>query len=188
MITKLCNQKQSCCKVTYCPLVPAWATTIHKFQGFKAGFDKNDQFKHLIVDLGDLTTELLNSRTLYVALSRAKTIGTVTTNELHPKDSAIFWTGSRMCLKRVLNITQKKGQDGNMTNCLKVEKRQKWVDHLFEQSLITTSKQYKAKQMTKIERKLVKNIEQIERVELQPAIASIITNPNKKWKKLKGDK
>jgi hypothetical protein len=82
----------------------------------------------------------------------------------------------------------KKGQDGNMTNCLKVEKRQKWVDHIFERNRITTPKQYKAKQMTKTERKLVKNIEQIKRVELQPAIASIITNPNKKWKKLKRDK
>jgi hypothetical protein len=174
--------------VTYCPLVPAWATTIHKFQGFDAGFDKNDQFKQLIVDPGDLTTKLLNPGTLYVALSRAKTIGTVTTNELHPKDSAIFWTGSGICLNRVLSITQKKGQDGNMTNCLKVEKRQKWVDHLFERNRIATSKQYKAKQMTKIKRKLVKIIEQIKRVELQPAIASIITNPNKKWKKLKGDK
>ncbi len=75
-----------------------------------------------------------------------------------------------------------------MTNCLKVEKRQKWVDHIFERNRITTPKQYKAKQMTKTERKLVKNIEQIKRVELQPAIASIITNPNKKWKKLKRDK
>ncbi len=82
----------------------------------------------------------------------------------------------------------KKGQDGNMTNCLKFEKRQKWVDHLFERNHITTSKQYKAKQMRKIEGKLVKNIEQIKRVELQPAIASIITNPNEKWKKLKGEK
>jgi hypothetical protein len=174
--------------VTYCPLVPAWATTIHKFQGFEAGFDKNYQVKQLIVDPGDLTTELLNPGTLYVALSRAKMIGTVTTNELHPKNSAIFWTGSGICLNRVLNITQKKGQDENMTNCLKVENRQKWVHHLFEQNHITTLKQYKAKRMRKIERKLVKNIEQIKRVELQPAIASIMTNPNEKWKKLKGEK
>jgi hypothetical protein len=29
MITKTCNRKQSCCTVTYCPLVTAWATTIH---------------------------------------------------------------------------------------------------------------------------------------------------------------
>jgi hypothetical protein len=147
MITKFCNQKQSCCKVTYCPLVPAWATTIHKFQGFEAGFDKNDQFKQLIVDPGDLTTKLLNPGTLYVALSHAKTIGTVTPNELHPKDSALFWTGSGICFNRVLNITQKKGHDGNMSNCLKVEKRQKWVNHLFQQHCITTSKQYKAKRM-----------------------------------------
>jgi hypothetical protein len=92
--------------VTYCPLVPAWTTTIHKFQGFEAGFDKNDQFKHLIVDPGNLTTKLPNPGIIYVALSRAKTIGTVTPNNFHPKDSAIFWTGSGICLNRVLNITK----------------------------------------------------------------------------------
>ena len=41
--------RKSCCSVTFCPLVPAWATTIHKFQGMEAGFDKNDQFQHLII-------------------------------------------------------------------------------------------------------------------------------------------
>ena len=99
--------------MTYCPLVSAWATTIHKFQGFEAGFDINDQFKQLIVDPGDLTTKLLNPGTLYVALSRAKLIGTITPNELHPKDSALFWTGSGMYLNRVLNVTHKKGNNGN---------------------------------------------------------------------------
>jgi hypothetical protein len=108
MITENCNQKQSCCNVTYCPLIPAWATTIHKFQGFEAGFDKNDQFKHLIVDPGNLTTKLQNPGILHVAMSRAKTIGMVTPNNLHPKDSStIFWTGSGICLNRVLNITKK---------------------------------------------------------------------------------
>jgi hypothetical protein len=188
MITKFCNRKQSCCKVTYCPLVPAWATTIHKFQGFEAGFDKNDQFKHLIVDPGDLTTELQNPGILYVALSRAITIGTVSPNELHPKDSAIFWTGSGICLTRVLNITQKRGLDGSMTNCLKFEKRQKWADHLFEQNRITSSKQYNEKWMKKIKRKLSKNIKQIKKVDLQTAIATIITYPNEKWKNLKREK
>ncbi len=67
-----------------------------------------------------------------------------------------------------------------MTNCLKVEKRQKWVNHLFKQNFITTSKKYKVKWMRKIKGKLLKNIEQMKRVELQPAIATIITNPNKK--------
>jgi hypothetical protein len=93
--------------MTYCPLVPAWATTIHMFQGFEAGFDKNDQFTHLIVDPGNLTTKLQNPGILYVALSHAKTIGTVTPNNLHPKDSAIFWTCSGICLNRVLIITKK---------------------------------------------------------------------------------
>ena len=158
MITKLCKQKQTCCKVTYCPLVPAWATTIHKFQGFEAGFDKNDQFNQLIVDPGDLTTELLNPGTLYVALSRAKTIGTITPDEIHPKNSAIFWTGSGMCLNRVLNVTQKKGDHGNMVNCLKVDQRQSWVDHLFERNRITTTKQFKPKWMKKIESILPKQI------------------------------
>ena len=110
-MTKSCTKKQSCCQVKYCPLVPAWATTIHKFQDFEAGFEQNDQFKQLIVNPGDLTTELLNPGILYVALSHAKTIRTVTPNILHPKDSAIFWTGSGMCLTRV-NITQKNTKEG----------------------------------------------------------------------------
>ncbi len=90
MITKTCNHKQSCCTVTYCTLVTAWATTIHKFQGFEAGFDPNDQFKHLIVDPGDLTTEQQNTGILYAAMSRAKTMGQMTPNNPHPKDIAIF--------------------------------------------------------------------------------------------------
>jgi hypothetical protein len=93
--------------VIYCSLVPAWATTIHKFQDFEAGFDKNDQYKHLIVDPGDLTTKLQNPGILHVALSCVKTVGTVTPNNLHPIDRAIFWTGSIICLNRVLNITKK---------------------------------------------------------------------------------
>jgi hypothetical protein len=60
--------------VTYSPLITAWATTIQKFQGFKAGFDPNDQFKHLNVDPGDLTTE--QQKILYAAMSHAKNNGT----------------------------------------------------------------------------------------------------------------
>ena len=50
--TTLCCK--GCCTVTWCPLEISWATTIHKFQGFEAGFDINDVFRHLIVDPGDL--------------------------------------------------------------------------------------------------------------------------------------
>jgi hypothetical protein len=64
------------------------------FQGIEAGFDENDSFKNLIVDPGNLTTKVQNPGILYVALSRAKIVRTVTPNNLHPKDSIIFWTGS----------------------------------------------------------------------------------------------
>ncbi len=76
--------------MTYCPLVPARATTIHKFQGFEAGFDENVQFKHLIADAGNLTTKLPNQGILFVALSHANTIETATPNNLQPKDSTLF--------------------------------------------------------------------------------------------------
>ncbi len=139
MITKTCNCKQSCCTVIYCPLVTAWATTIHKFQGFEAGFDPNDQFKHLIVNPGNLTTKQQNPGILYAAMSHAKTMGQITPNNPHPKDSAIFWTGSGICKNRVLKITKKRGLNGNITNCLKINKRQAWVNHLLEQSQLTSS-------------------------------------------------
>jgi hypothetical protein len=90
MINKTCNHKQSCCTVTYCPLVTAWATKIHKFQGFEAGFDPNDQFKHLIVDPGNLTTKQQIPGILYADMSRAKTMGQMTPNNPHPNNSAIL--------------------------------------------------------------------------------------------------
>jgi len=139
------------------------------------------------VDPGDLTTELQNPGILYVALSRAKTIGTVSPNTLHPKNSAIYWTGSGICTTRVLNITQKRKPDGTMTNCLKFNKRQEWVDYLFEKHRITL-KNHTKKKLNKIEKKLPKNIKRMKRVDLQTATATIITNPNETLRNLKQDK
>ena len=45
-----------------------------------------------------------------------------------------------------------------MTNCLKVNKRQEWVDYPFEKHRITLKNQYKEKKLNKIEKKLPKNI------------------------------
>ncbi len=83
-------QKKSCCSVTYCPLVSAWATTIHKFQGFDAGFDEMDQFWHLIIDPGDIKSKQQQLGLLYVATSRVKTIVDMTQNVPHPKNSVLF--------------------------------------------------------------------------------------------------
>ncbi len=110
MITKICYCKQSCCTVTYCPLVTAWETTIHKFQGFKAGIDLNDQFKHLIVNPGSLTTKQQNPGILYAAMSRAKTMGHMTSNNPHPKESAIFWTGLGICEKSSKHYQEERTQ------------------------------------------------------------------------------
>jgi hypothetical protein len=125
--------------VTYGPLVTAWATAIHKLQGFEAGFDPNNQFKHLIVNPGDLTTKQQNPGILYAAMSHVKTMGQITPNNPHPKNSAIFWTGSRICKNRVLNITKKRGLDSNITNSFQINKRQARVNHLLEQSQLTSS-------------------------------------------------
>ena len=46
-----------CCSVNYCPLVLAWATTVHRFQGFEAGFDEKDQFSQIVADIGPLDWE-----------------------------------------------------------------------------------------------------------------------------------
>ena len=91
MKTLLC--RKSCCSVTYCPLVPAYATTIHKFQGFEAGFDENDQFQHLIIDPGDIKSEQQQPGLLYIATSRVKTIGDMTHDLPHPQEqcSLLDW-------------------------------------------------------------------------------------------------
>jgi hypothetical protein len=72
-----------------------------------------------------------------------------------------------------------------MTNCLKVDQRQRWVDHLFEQNRITTTKQYKPKQMQKLQQKLPEHVENLKTIELQHAIATMITKLNEKWNNLR---
>jgi hypothetical protein len=90
MKTKLCKMKQACCLVTFRPLVPSWATTIHRFQGFEAGFDRNDQFQHLIINPGDIKSEQQQPGILYVAMSHAKTMGDMTNDTPNPRNSAVY--------------------------------------------------------------------------------------------------
>jgi hypothetical protein len=121
-------------------------------------------------------------------MSHAKTMGHMTPNNPHPKDSAIFWTGLRICKNRVLNITKKRGLEDNITNCLKINKRQEWVNHLLKQSQLTSSGRYSERRVNKIEKKMPKKLSLLKHVDLKQAIAEIITNPNKNWKKLKREK
>jgi hypothetical protein len=54
----------------------------------------------------------------------------------NPKNSAIFWTGSGMYLNRMLNVTQKKGDHGNMVNCLKINDNDGLITYLNEIALL----------------------------------------------------
>jgi hypothetical protein len=75
-----------------------------------------------------------------------------------------------------------------MTDCLKINKRQNWVDHLPKQNYLISTTQYSERLMKKIKTKIPKNIQVLKRVELQIAIAEIITNPNQTWKNIKRER
>jgi len=70
--------------------VTAWATTIHKFQGFEAGFDETDMFRRLIIDPGSEKWAKDCHGAFYVSLSRAKTMGSRKYDTDFPKDSARY--------------------------------------------------------------------------------------------------
>ena len=132
-----------CCTVDFCPLVPAWATTIHKFQGFEAGPENHDMMKYLIVDPGDIEWEKKCPGAFYVALSRAKTIGEIL--DKHPTDSSIYWTGSGMCVDRVKFGAFKGGTrttkfDGE--ECELIRKRHHWVEFLTKKEQNTSTYHY----------------------------------------------
>jgi len=154
MKTQYC--RKTCCSVTFCPLVPAWATTIHKFQGMEAGFDETDQFQRLIIDPGDIKTEQQQPGILYVATSRAKTIGDMAIDTPHPKTSALYWTGTGISINRILDGTTKRQQNSQQherVNCLKIEKRHKWVTYLTKQKELTMNDTYNKERLRKKSRR-----------------------------------
>jgi hypothetical protein len=106
----------------------------------EAGFDKNNQFQHSIIDPGDIKSKQQQPGLLYVATSHAKTIGEITPDMKHPKTSAIYWTGSGMSINRVINGSTKKQQNTQShekINCLKIDKRQQLVKYSTKQNNIT---------------------------------------------------
>ncbi len=170
--------------MTFCPLVPAWATTIHKFQGFEAGFDENDQFQHLIIDPGDIKSEQQQPGLLYVATSRVKTFGDMTQDVPHPKTSALYWTGSGMSVNRMLNGTTKKQQNTQgqeRVNCLKIDKRCKWVRYLTQQKEITMTDTYNNLRLKRIKEENINVIKGKINLDVEASITNMIMNPNEEW-------
>ena len=89
--------KHGCCVIRFCPLVSAFARTIHSFQGQEDGPGK--PVPSLIVNHGSKGFESKNPGTLYCCLTRAATIGT------HDNmNSAIYFTGAHMCINRIKNL------------------------------------------------------------------------------------
>ena len=176
--TTLCQK--TCCSVHWCPLEPSWATTIHKFQGFEAGFDEGDMFNHLIVDPGDLNWEQLCPGAFYVALSRAKTIGTLSSETAFPRDSAIYWIGSGVSITRIVEGSLKLGKKGQpKTKCVWVSRRDQWVQYLTNKKEKTKTHQY-----TSTYKRYMKSVNYTQG-EVRDSIIDIITNPNDNWARTK---
>ena len=171
--------KHNCCAVKCCPLILAWASTIHRFQGFEAGPGPNDTVKHLLVDPGPGTFEHLALGILYVALGRAKTIGNFQ-DEGTNYSSSLYWIGSNMCRNRVKQIGMKKDN----TKGVALLQREKWVDFLKKQKKITDNvyNEEKVKSMMKTY-EAISNATQMTKKELTICITRTLENQNMKDKK-----
>ncbi len=79
-------------------------------KGYISMQDRTNQFQRLIIDPEDIKTEQQRPGILYVATSRATTIGDMTIDTPHPKTSALYWTGTGISINRVLDGTTKRQQ------------------------------------------------------------------------------
>ena len=62
--------KPHLCTALFMPLQIAYAITIHRCQGFEAGFDKGDRWNRMIIDPSDELWEISKHLgTMYVATS-----------------------------------------------------------------------------------------------------------------------
>ena len=165
--------------VTYCPLVLAWAATIHKFQGFEAGFDPNDTINFIIANLGGLDWEKLNPGTAYVVASRAKTLGMVTDGVPYPINSNLFFEG-QIGRTRFTDVLYKE----NKTKCLGVAKRDAWVEYLESRATQTKFKRSKDNMATTKAFILdqIQNHPMNDAFHLSECIVQMLTQPNEAWK------
>lgn len=129
MVQRLCDEKQ-CCKVTFCPLELSFGKTLHTFQGQSAGpvnpGQQENAVRRIVVDPGDKTFEGKNPGLLYMAVSRATTMGNG-----DPRQSAILFTGNDMSTNRVVNLKLKRNGDTYQ----KVKLRDLWVNRLENNTL-----------------------------------------------------
>jgi len=180
------NRKNACCKVHFCPIVPAWAITIHKCQGMEAGLGDNEAINRIIIECGQRSAEGTNAGLLYVAVSRGKSLGSMSTTNPHPTDSPIYFHGDKMCLDRVRYTAvkwddkKKKWADNEV-----VIKRRAWVEHLLRREEDTKNHHYTGDRLKQIEATTLQEALKGKRynaTELRLRMADMIFNPNEAWK------
>ena len=94
-----------------------------------------------------------------------------------------------MSKNRVLYGSTKKQihtQGQERVNCLKIKKRENWVNYLTEQCKNTSSQQYNKRKLKKIKKKIKPSIAGEEMyTDVLQSITNIIIHPSKQWKKLR---
>ena len=95
MVKQICKRK--CCLIKFCPLVVAFARTVHSFQGHEAGPGK--PIESLIINPGNKGFEALNPGTLYCCVTRATTLGYPDITK-----SGIYITGTDISMQRIQNL------------------------------------------------------------------------------------
>jgi hypothetical protein len=94
-------------------------------------------------------------------MSRAKTMGDMTNDTPNPRNNAVYWTGCGMRKGRVLHGSTKKQmhtQEQERVNCLKIKKKENWVNYLTEQCKNPkSSQQYNKKKLMKMKNNIKKS-------------------------------
>ena len=113
----------------------------------------------------------------YVAASRGKTFGKPTAEQQYPKDSAIYWAGpvSKHSIKSV-----KLKQNGDVSAL--VQKRDAWVEHLYDCAQVTAARcnEEWQKQVTSRARTVMEG-EPLGQHDLDLKIIGMLRCPNKTW-------
>ena len=136
-------------------------------------------FRHLIVDPGDLKWEQTCPGALYVAFSRAKTMGTFNEDTSFPQDSAIYWYGTGISTTRILDGHLKNNtiKGGPKVKCLLITKRDHWVAFLHQRKEETSINVF-----SDVEKRELRTVTHTQS-EVRERIATIITTPSVSWAK-----
>jgi hypothetical protein len=89
-----------------------------------------------------------------------------------------------MSVNRVLDVTNKKQQNTQgqeRVNCLKIDKRCKWVRYLTQQKEITMTDTYNNERLKRIKEENINIIKGNIHQDVESSITNMIMNPNEEW-------